>query len=676
MSKKDPAAVRVEKLRPLLHQHNHAYYNLGEATISDAEFDSLFRELESLEKDHPELRSDDSPTQRVGAGIQDAFESVQHLVPMLSLSNAFSEEELQDYDRRVRDRLEKDDSDKVSYVAEPKLDGLAVSLVYEEGILVRGATRGDGYTGEGITANLKTIRSLPLRLLGDNPPALLEVRGEVFMDKQGFNKLNKNAEKTEQKIFANPRNAAAGSLRLLDSGITAKRPLSIYIYALGQVEGENMPTTHFDTLQWLKELGFPVNPETTRCEGIAECFSWYEKMSEKRESLEYEIDGCVFKVDSLLDQAELGFVSRAPRWAIAQKFPAEEVQTILEDVEFQVGRTGAITPVARLRPVAVAGVIVSNATLHNMDEVVRKDVRIGDTVVVRRAGDVIPEVVRSIIELRPSETRGITMPSECTVCGSTVVQIEGEAVSRCSGGLVCQAQRKEGIKHFASRKALDIEGLGDKLVDQLLDAKLIDHIDDLFNLEIKALLKLERMGEKSATNLLDALEASKQTTFARFIYGLGIREVGEATALSLANTFDSIDGLIAADEERLQKINDVGPIVAGNLVRFFREPHNTDVVNALLACGIHWPKVERVQVDEMAQTEKGHTYVLTGKFTDMTRDEAKVKLQSLGAKITASVSKNTTAVIAGDAPGSKVTKAEGLGVDVLGEADLLKILSS
>lgn len=676
MSKKDPAAVRVEKLRPLLHQHNHAYYNLGEATISDAEFDSLFRELESLEKDHPELRSDDSPTQRVGAGIQDAFDSVQHLVPMLSLSNAFSEEELQDYDRRVRDRLEKDDSDKVSYVAEPKLDGLAVSLVYEDGILVRGATRGDGYTGEGITANLKTIRSLPLRLLGDNPPALLEVRGEVFMDKQGFNKLNKNAEKTEQKVFANPRNAAAGSLRLLDTGITAKRPLSIYIYALGQVEGENMPTTHFDTLQWLKGLGFPVNPETTRCEGIAECFSWYEKMGEKRESLEYEIDGCVFKVDSLLDQAELGFVSRAPRWAIAQKFPAEEVQTILEDVEFQVGRTGAITPVARLQPVAVAGVIVSNATLHNMDEVVRKDVRIGDTVVVRRAGDVIPEVVRSIIELRPSETRGITMPSECPVCGSTVVQIEGEAVSRCSGGLVCQAQRKEGIKHFASRKALDIEGLGDKLVDQLLDAKLIDHIDDLFNLEIKALLKLERMGEKSATNLLEALEASKQTTFARFIYGLGIREVGEATALSLANTFDSIDGLIAADEERLQKINDVGPIVAGNLVRFFREPHNTGVVNALLACGIHWPKVERVQVDEMAQTEKGHTYVLTGKFTDMTRDEAKVKLQSLGAKITASVSKNTTAVIAGDAPGSKVTKAEGLGVDVLGEADLLRILSS
>lgn len=672
----DPAAVRAEKLRALLHQHNHAYYNLGEATVSDAEFDSLFRELESLEKEHPELRSDDSPTQRVGAGVQDAFESVPHLVPMLSLSNAFSEEELQDYDRRVRERLEKAESDKVCYVAEPKLDGLAVSLVYEHGLLVRGATRGDGYTGEGITANLKTIRSLPLRLLGDNPPALLEVRGEVFMDKQGFNKLNENAEKTEQKVFANPRNAAAGSLRLLDSGITAKRPLSIYIYALGQVEGENMPTTHFDTLQWLKELGFPVNPETARCEGIAECFSWYEKMGKKRESLSYEIDGCVFKVDSLLDQAELGFVSRAPRWAIAQKFPAEEVQTLLEDVEFQVGRTGAVTPVARLQPVAVAGVVVSNATLHNMDEVIRKDVRIGDTVVVRRAGDVIPEVVRSIIELRPSETRRITMPSQCPVCGSRVVQIEGEAVSRCSGGLVCQAQRKEGIKHFASRKALDIEGLGDKLVDQLLDAGLIDHIDDLFSLEMEALLKLERMGEKSATNLLKALEASKQTTFARFIYGLGIREVGEATALSLANTFDSVDGLIAADEERLQKINDVGPIVASNIVRFFREPHNTDVVSALLACGISWPKVERIQLDEMPQTEKGHTYVLTGKFTDMTRDEAKVKLQGLGAKITASVSKNTTAVIAGDAPGSKVSKAESLGVEVLGEADLLKMLSS
>lgn len=676
MSIKDPAAVRAEKLRSLLHQHNHAYFNLGEATISNAEFDSLFRELESLEKTHPELRFGDSPTQRVGSGIQDAFESVRHLVPMLSLSNAFSEEELQDYDRRVRERLEKAESDKVYYVAEPKLDGLAVSLVYEHGLFVRGATRGDGYTGEGITANLKTIRSLPLRLLGDNPPALLEVRGEVFMDKQGFNKLNENAEKTEQKTFANPRNAAAGSLRLLDSGITAKRPLSIYIYALGLVEGGKKLATHSDALAWLEKLGFPVNPEIILCEGIAKCFSWYEEMSKNRESLRYEIDGCVFKVDSLLDQAELGFVSRAPRWAIAQKFPAEEVQTLLEDVEFQVGRTGAVTPVARLQPVAVAGVVVSNATLHNMDEVIRKDVRIGDTVVVRRAGDVIPEVVRSIIELRPSETRSITMPSECPVCGSRVVQIEGEAVSRCSGGLVCQAQRKEGIKHFASRKALDIEGLGDKLVDQLLDAGLIDHIDDLFSLEMEALLKLERMGEKSATNLLKALEASKQTTFARFIYGLGIREVGEATALSLANTFDSVDGLIAADEERLQKINDVGPIVASNIVRFFREPHNTDVVSALLACGISWPKVERIQLDEMPQTEKGHTYVLTGKFTDMTRDEAKVKLQGLGAKITASVSKNTTAVIAGDAPGSKVSKAESLGVEVLGEADLLKMLSS
>lgn len=675
MSQKDPAVVRAEKLRALLHQHNHAYYNLGEATVSDAEFDGLFRELESLEKNNPELRTDDSPTQRVGAGIQDAFESVQHLVPMLSLSNAFSEEELTDYDRRVRERLEKDEPDSVCYVAEPKLDGLAVSLVYENGLLIRGATRGDGYTGEGITTNLKTIGSLPLRLLGDNPPELLEVRGEVFMDKHGFNALNENALKADEKVFANPRNAAAGSLRLLDSRITAKRPLSVYIYALGQVDGASIPDTHFKTLEWLKELGFPINPETSRCQGIAECFAWYEQMGQKRESLDYEIDGCVFKVDSLSDQAELGFVSRAPRWAIAQKFPAEEVQTVLEDVEFQVGRTGAVTPVARLQPVKVAGVIVSNATLHNMDEVIRKDVQIGDTVVVRRAGDVIPEIVRSIIELRPLETRAIEMPTECPVCGSAVVQVEGEAVARCTGGLFCQAQRKEGIKHFASRKALDIEGLGDKLVDQLLDTGLIEHFDDLFNLKIEELLKLERMGEKSATNLLKALEVSKDTTFARFIYGLGVREVGEATALSLAGRFDTVDELMAADEETLQQINDVGPIVAGHIVAFFHEPHNTEVVNALLDCGINWPIIERIQIDAISQSEKGNTYVLTGKFNDMTRDEAKVQLQALGAKVTGSVSKNTTAVIAGEAPGSKVTKAESLGVDVLGEADLREILS-
>ncbi len=676
MSQKDPVALRAEKLRALLHQHNHAYYNLGEPTVSDAEFDGLFRELESLENKHPELLTADSPTQRVGAGVADSLESVQHLVPMLSLSNAFSEEELQDYDRRVRERLEKDEADTICYVAEPKLDGLAVSLVYGNGLLIRGATRGDGYTGENITANLKTIGSLPLRLLGDIPPKLLEVRGEVFMDKQGFASLNEKAIKDDEKVFANPRNAAAGSLRLLDSRITAKRPLSVYIYALGQVDGATIPETHYETLQWLKQLGFPVNEEVSRCNGIAACFAWYEQMAQKRESLDYEIDGCVFKVDDLVDQAELGFVSRAPRWAIAQKFPAEEVQTLLEDVEFQVGRTGAVTPVARLQPVKVAGVVISNATLHNMDEVFRKDVRIGDTVVVRRAGDVIPEVVRSIVELRPSDTRSIEMPSECPVCGSAVVQVEGEAVARCSGGLFCQAQRKEGIKHFASRKALDIEGLGDKLVDQLLDAGLIDHIDDLFSLKIADLLKLDRMGEKSATNLLEAIEASKDTTFARFIYGLGIREVGEATALSLADTFGMVDELMAVDEERLQQINDVGPIVASHIVDFFSEPHNIQIVNALLDCKITWPKVERIQLDEASHSEEGNTYVLTGKFSGMTRDEAKMRLQALGAKVTGSVSKNTTAVVAGEAPGSKVAKAESLGVDVLGEADLLKMLSS
>ena len=669
----DSPEQRVSKLRALLHRHNHAYYVLDAPEVSDAEYDSLFRELEALEKANPQLLTPDSPTQRVGAEPLSAFESVSHPVPMLSLSNAFSEDELMDFDRRIHDRLELANDTAVDYVAEPKLDGLAVSLIYENGVFVRGATRGDGTTGENITPNLRTIGSLPLKLQSDNPPTLLEVRGEVFMHKDGFRRLNENAEKQGEKIFANPRNAAAGSLRLLDSRITASRPLSLYVYALGKLEGADLPATHYETLAWLRSLGFPVNSETGQCDSIEACHHWYDAMATKRDGLAYEIDGVVFKVDNLKQQAELGFVSRAPRWAIARKFPAEEVQTLLEDVEFQVGRTGAITPVARLKPVHVGGVVVSNATLHNMDEVRRKDIRIGDSVIVRRAGDVIPEVVRSIIELRPQNAAAITIPKACPVCGSRVDQQEDEAVARCSGGLFCQAQRKEGIKHFASRKAMDIEGLGDKLVEQLLDASLIEHIDGLFRLEKDSLVALERMGEKSAQNLLDAIERSKSTTLNRFIYALGIREVGEATALSLSQSFSSLDDVMKADAETLQSIDDVGPVVAGHIVAFFEEPHNREIIRALVDTGIHWPATETadsVSNDSLA----GNTFVLTGTFSDMTRDQAKAALQAKGAKVTGSVSKKTTAVIAGEAPGSKVEKAEKLGVDVLDETALKDLI--
>ncbi|MCB1754893.1 MAG: NAD-dependent DNA ligase LigA [Gammaproteobacteria bacterium] len=673
MVAKDSPRARAEKLRELLHRHNYAYYVQDAPLVSDAEFDSLFRELEALEKEHPELCSPDSPTQRVGAAPQAGFATVKHLLPMLSLANAFSLEELEDFDRRAHERLDLAADTPIAYVAEPKLDGLAVSLLYENGVFTRGATRGDGYSGEDITLNLKTIGGVPLKLDCKNPPPLLEVRGEVFMSRAGFARLNEKAAESGEKVFANPRNAAAGSLRLLDSRITAKRPLAIFIYSLGQVDGIEIPATHFETLRWLESLQFPVNPEIRICQGIGECFRWYEKIQARRPTLDYEIDGVVFKVDRLDYQAELGFVSRAPRWAIAQKFPAEEVQTLLEDVEFQVGRTGAITPVARLKPVLVGGVTVSNATLHNMDEVRRKDIHIGDTVVVRRAGDVIPEVARVIDELRPAGAKPIVLPESCPVCGSAVVQDEGEAVARCSGGLFCRAQRKEAIKHFASRKALDIEGLGDKLVEQLLSAGLIEHVDDLFSLQLEELVKLERLAEKSAQNLLDALEKSKTTSFARFIYALGIREVGEATALALASAFDSLVALQEADEERLQEIDDVGPVVAGHIVAFFREPHNRQVIDALIGKGINWPQ-NTAHAESADDSLAGKTYVLTGSFDGFTRDQLKERLQAKGAKVSGSVSKKTSAVFAGEAPGSKVDKAQQLDVEVLDQAALFELL--
>jgi len=555
----DQAQARAVILVSELHHHNHAYYVLDTPDISDAQYDQLFRELQDLETLYPELQTPDSPTQRVGAAPASNLASVEHLRPMLSLSNAFSEAELQEFDKRLRDRLELDASIVIDYVSEPKLDGLAVSLLYENGIFVRGATRGDGYRGEDITPNIKTIGSVPLKLQGENYPKLLEVRGEVYMPKDGFEAYNQAAADAGEKVFANPRNGAAGSLRLLDSRITATRPLAIYIYALGQVDEQTqLPDTHYDTLQWLKALGFPVSDRVKVCEGIGQCFQSYQLLASKRQSLAYEIDGVVFKVNRLDYQNELGFVSRAPRWAIAQKFPAEEVFTLLEDVEFQVGRTGAITPVARLKPVEVAGVVVSNATLHNMDEVKRKDVMIGDTVIVRRAGDVIPEVARVLIDKRPDNAKAVEMPSLCPVCESTIKQIEGESVARCTGGFACKAQRKEAIKHFASRKAMDIEGLGDKIVEQLLANDLIEFIDDLFSLEHSELIKLERMGEKSANNLLKEVGEKRKISLTRFLIALGIDEVGEETALLLAENFGSLEKIQKAKKEDFQEIDGVG----------------------------------------------------------------------------------------------------------------------
>jgi len=661
----------VAQLHESLHAHSHQYYVLDDPTISDAEFDLLFRELQQLEKDHPELLSSDSPTQRVGAAPLSQFEQVKHRVPMLSLNNAFTLEELEDFDRRVKTRLEAEDKTLINYVAEPKLDGLAVSLRYEDGVFVQGATRGDGNTGENVTENIRTINMLPLKLKGKNIPPVLEVRGEVFMDDKAFESLNKDAEAKDQKAYVNPRNAAAGSLRQLDSRKTAKRNLSIYIYSLGELEGAELPDGHISTLKWLGTLGFPINPEVKLCKGPKACYDYYEGMLKKRPKLGYEIDGVVFKVDSLRQQQELGFRSRAPRWAIAQKFPAEEAVTILESVEFQVGRTGALTPVARLDPVFVGGVTVSNATLHNIDEIERKDVRVGDTVVVRRAGDVIPEVARVVMEKRKKGARKLKLPTKCPVCSSAVERPEGDAVARCTNGMQCDAQRQEGIKHFASRKAMDIDGLGDKLVEQLAEAKLIHTVDDIFSLTSEAVASLPRMAEKSANNLIESIDKARETTLGRFIFALGIREVGETSASSLANHFGSLDALMEASVEDLSAVEDIGPVASTSMVAFFGNQSNRQVVDNLIERGVHFAEIETVDVE---QTEVGNTYVLTGTMETLTRDQAKQLLVQMGAKVSGSVSKKTTAVYAGASPGSKVTKAESLGVPVHDEAALMALL--
>ena len=659
---------QIDKLRQDLRRYEYEYHVLDNPTIPDAEYDRLFHQLKALEAAHPELITADSPTQRVGAKPLSGFAQIRHEIPMLSLDNAFSDEEFYAFVKRIEDRLIRL-PEPLTFCCEPKLDGLAVSILYVNGVLTQAATRGDGTTGEDITANIRTIRNIPLQLLMDNPPARLEVRGEVFMPHEGFERLNQQALEKGEKTFANPRNAAAGSLRQLDPKITSKRPLVLNAYGIGIAEGVDLPNTHYDRLQWLKSIGIPVNPEIRLCNGTDEVLDFYRDIQNKRSSLGYDIDGTVLKINDIALQEKLGFISKAPRWAIAYKFPAQEELTRLNDVEFQVGRTGAITPVAKLEPVFVAGVTVSNATLHNGDEIERLDIAIGDTVVIRRAGDVIPQIIGVLHDRRPADARPIIFPETCPVCDSAIVRIEGEAVARCTGGLFCAAQRKEALKHFVSRKAMDIDGVGGKLIEQLVDRELIHTPADLFKLDLTTLTRLERMGAKSAENALASLEKAKNTTLARFIFALGIREVGEATALNLANHFKTLEALQNADLEALQQVPDVGEVVANRILAFWHEPHNVAVVNDLIAQGVHWDDVEVKEVGE--NLFKGKTVVLTGTLTQMGRNEAKALLQDMGAKVSGSVSAKTDFVIAGDAAGSKLTKAQELGVTVLTEEEFL-----
>ena len=659
---------QIDTLRHDLRRYEYEYHVLDNPTIPDAEYDRLFHQLKALEAAHPELITADSPTQRVGAKPLSGFAQIRHEIPMLSLDNAFSDEEFYAFVKRIEDRLIRL-PEPLTFCCEPKLDGLAVSILYVNGVLTQAATRGDGTTGEDITANIRTIRNIPLQLLMDNPPARLEVRGEVFMPHAGFERLNQLALEKGEKTFANPRNAAAGSLRQLDPKITSKRPLVLNAYSIGIAEGVDLPNTHYDRLQWLKSIGIPVNPEIRLCNGTDEVLDFYRDIQNKRSALGYDIDGTVLKINDIALQEKLGFISKAPRWAIAYKFPAQEELTRLNDVEFQVGRTGAITPVAKLEPVFVAGVTVSNATLHNGDEIERLDIAIGDTVVIRRAGDVIPQIIGVLHDRRPADARPIVFPKTCPVCDSAIVRIEGEAVARCTGGLFCAAQRKEALKHFVSRKAMDIDGVGGKLIEQLVDRELVHTPADLFKLDLTTLTRLERMGAKSAENALASLEKAKNTTLARFIFALGIREVGEATALNLANHFKTLEALQNADLEALQQVPDVGEVVANRILAFWHEPHNVAVVNDLIAQGVRWETVETKEVAE--NRFKGKTVVLTGTLTQMGRNEAKALLQDMGAKVSGSVSAKTDFVIAGDAAGSKLTKAQELGVTVLTEEEFL-----
>jgi DNA ligase (NAD+) len=671
-----PEQVRVEyeQLKDELNQHNHRYYVLDEPTIPDSEYDRSMRRLQEIEQQFPELLSDDSPSQRVGGAPLPSFSQVSHDVPMLSLDNAFNEDELEAFDRRIRDRLNFKAHEQLDYACEPKLDGVAVSLMYRDGLLVRGATRGDGKVGEDITANVRTIKSIPLKLSGEGIPQLLEVRGEIYLPRAGFAKINAAAIASGDKVFVNPRNAAAGSLRQLDSKITASRPLEMCAYSVGQFQGGATPDTHLNMLNALAGWGFKINTYVEAVRGVAACEDYYEGMQKRRDSLPYDIDGIVYKVNDLALQQRLGFVAKAPRWAIARKFPAQEEMTSLLDVEFQVGRTGAITPVARLAPVFVGGVTVSNATLHNGDEIARLGICIGDTVIIRRAGDVIPQVVAVVLDKRPADAQPIVFPENCPVCQSPVRRVEGEAVARCSGGLFCGAQSKEAIKHFASRKAMDIDGLGDKLVELLVDRGLIYSPADLYELSVDKIADLERMGEKSAQNLIDSIAASKQTTLAKFLFALGIREVGEATGQTLARNFGSLEAIIHADQEALLEVDDIGPVVAYYIRDFFRNPDNLAIINALRESGVSWDDIDISAQD--SQPLKGQTWVLTGGMEIISRAEAKDRLQDLGAKVAGSVSAKTTQVVAGPGAGSKLTKAQSLDIPVIDEEQFLTFLDS
>ncbi len=655
-------------LRHKLERWNHEYHVLDTPSVPDSEYDKALRRLQALEKSYPELWDPASPTQRVGAPPLEAFDSVAHPVPMLSLDNAFSDEELAGFLRRVKDRLDVDILPEL--VAEPKLDGIAVSLIYRDGVLERAATRGDGTHGEDITQNVRTIGSVPLRLQGEDWPEYFEARGEIFMPREGFEAFNERARAGGEKTFVNPRNAAAGSLRQLDSRVTAQRPLEFCAYAAGEHPADAWPQCHWDVLQHFKSWGLPISAHARRLKTLDDCVAYYEELAVERDRLPFDIDGIVYKIDSFAAQTELGFVARAPRWAIARKFPAQEAMTRLLSVEFQVGRTGAITPVARLQPVFVGGVTVSNATLHNMDEIARLDLHSDDSVVIRRAGDVIPQVVSVIAEQRKSQAAPIVGPSSCPVCGSPVVRVEGETALRCSGGLVCPAQLKAALRHFVSRRAMDIDGLGEKLVEQLVDRGLVRNVADLFALQAGALRDLERMGEKSSNKLVAALEAGRKTTLPRFIFALGIREVGEATAESLALHFGSLEALAAADTEALETVPDVGPVVAQHVQQFFASPRNRAVVDALLAAGISWPAVAPVGAEDGPLA--GQTWVVTGRLESQSRDEAEALLKSLGARTAKSVSAKTSVLLAGPGAGSKLAKAETLGVEVIDEAAFLQ----
>ncbi|KAB7628458.1 NAD-dependent DNA ligase LigA [Alkalilimnicola sp. S0819] len=666
----DDATARAAQLRESLHYHNHRYYVLDDPQISDAEYDALLRELQALEARHPTLRTPDSPTQRVGAEPLAAFGEVRHGVPMLSLDNLFSEQELEDFDRRIRERLA---VQAVDYIAEPKLDGLSVSLRYEDGLLVQAGTRGDGRVGEDITLNCRTIRSIPLKLHGAGWPARLEVRGEVVIRTADFERLNAQRAARDEKLFANPRNAAAGSLRQLDPRLTARRPLSFFTFGTGESSAPIAPS-HHEVLARLEDWGFMVNREVERVRGAAGCEAYYQRLLARRDALPFEIDGVVYKVDDLAAREELGFTARAPRWAAAHKLPAREATTPVREIWASVGRTGVLTPVAELEPVQVGGVTVSRATLHNLDEVRRKDVRAGDTVIIRRAGDVIPEIVSVVADKRAEGAAEWQMPERCPVCDSEVIRLEGEAAHRCIGGLYCPAQRTGALKHFASRRAMDIDGLGDKLIEQLVASERVHTAVDLYRQHKSNLLGLERMGEKSAQKLLDAIEHSKATTLARFLYALGINQVGEVTAQALAAHFGDLPPLLEADEAALVEVPDVGPVVAQSIRHFLDQPHNRQVIDGLIRAGVHWPVVERPSPDE--QPLAGQTFVLTGTLAGMSRGEAKAAIEAAGGKVTGSVSKKTDYVVVGESPGSKADKAEKLGVAMLDEAALRELLGT